>query len=158
MLTRAEHLIIRESYDHVGKLFKVFCSKTKTKASKADFVYAINTEMAWLKRQYPQVKNRHLANKAFYNLLEAYQRSPEYGVRLQWRSLAAFVLNRRPSVLWAVIQARSDNPDIVPVEKKLSKIDEMYIQHDWCPNCKALVKVVRNTYHCCGRKRRKKAS
>jgi hypothetical protein len=110
MLTPTEHKLLKEWKDYFARSYKLFKLATRSKASLADYLYAINSEASWLKRQYPGVKDKLLVDRAYRNLIEAYTRAAEYPVKLNWKSLAAFAINRRPSVLWAVLQAKADGP------------------------------------------------
>jgi hypothetical protein len=152
MLTPTEHKILRDWKDHIAYSYKVFKTATRTKASLADYLYAVNSEAAWLKRQYPTVKDKLIISRALKNLLEAYQRAAEYPVRLTWKSLASFAINRRPSILWAVLQAKADGPapvqkPEVPSKAKVQRITE----RQYCSACQTQALVINNQLECCGK-------
>lgn len=102
-------------------------------------------------RQYPGVKDKLLVNRAYRNLVEAYQRAAEYPVRLNWGSLASFAVNRRPSILWAVLQSKADGykakEDPIEVPKKATVLH--YVDRQWCDECKTLARVLNNKLECC---------
>lgn len=154
MLSFTEHKIIRDWKDYVARSYKVFIATTHSKANLADYIHAYNTELQWLKRQYPTVKNKLIIQRAYKNLLEAYKRASEYSVKLTWRSLANFALHRRPSILWAVLQARADG--LPKQQQKRNKLDKkanalLIVECRWCNSCHTTARVIQNKLECCGK-------
>ena len=155
MLTNPEHKIIREWKDYVARVYLVFKRETQTNATRADFIYAMNSEIWWLRRQYPGVRDKLIIQRAYKHLLEAYKRSDEYSIKLNWKSFAHFCLSRRPSIAWAVLQARADQPMFIE-KKEIKERVPIYTETTWCDHCKAYVHIVEGKYRCCNRRVRKK--
>lgn len=150
MLTPTEHKILREYKDYLARTHKQFRAETKSKAALADYIYAVNIEAAWLKRQYPQVLDKLVIDRAYRNLLEAYKRAAEYPVRLSWGSLASFVTNRRPSILWAVLQAKADGFTALPEPKKTNVLhSKIVLERAWCEGCQTQARVIDGRLECC---------
>lgn len=150
MLTFTEHKILKEWKDYFSRSHKLFRAATKSKAALADYLYAINAEAQWLKRQYPGVKDKLIVDRAYRNLLEAYRRAEEYPVRLSWKSLANFAINRRPSILWAVLQAKADGPKARQEPKKANVLHtRTVLERTWCKHCQTVSRVVEGKLECC---------
>jgi hypothetical protein len=146
-----EKTILKDYKDHVARCHKLFKRDTHTQANLADFIYALNSEVQWMKRQYPNVKDKFIVERSYRNLLEAYQRSSEYSVKLTWKSLAGFVLNRRPGILWAVVQSRADGPQKTPKAIKVPQKERKIItERAWCSHCQTQALVINNRLECCG--------
>lgn len=120
-----------------------------------DFLAAMNSEVVYLRRQYPGVKHNKLINRAYERLLKAYERSVEYPVYLNWRSIAAFTVTRRPGIAWAVLQARADRyagekPTAKNGERPFMAKKVRTVQRAWCPRCYINSKIKQGKFECCG--------
>lgn len=150
MLTFTEHKILKDWKDYFVRSHKQFKQTTRSKCYLSDYLFAINSECQWLKRQYPTVKNKLIVGRAYKNLLEAYQRAAEYPVKLSWKSLASFAINRRPSILWAVLQAKADGPTTIQEPKKTNiHHTQIILERTWCKRCQTLSLVIDNKLECC---------
>lgn len=155
MNLRERHLLCAwQAY--VTRLHMFFVRETKTKAMLADFYAAIHNEVIYLRRQYPGVKEKKIVDRAYSRLLEAYKRSIEYPVFLNWPSLAVFVAHRRPGIAWAVLQARADyrskeKPVIKNNEKPFMVKKVRSVQMAFCPFCHVTAKLSSGKFLCCGK-------
>lgn len=154
MDTRAKQ-VLSQWRDHLVRLHKQFTKQLCSRALLVDFLAAINSEIVYLRMQYPGVEHGKLVNRAYERLVKAYEHSAEYPVYLNWPSIAAFVVSKRPGLAWAVLQARSDRcpkakPELKPGEQPFMTKPERTIQRAWCPRCYINSKIVRGKYECCG--------
>jgi hypothetical protein len=141
--------------DYLARLHKQFAKQQASKALLVDFLAAINSEIVYLRHQYPGVEHGKLINRAYQRLVKAYERSAEYSVYLNWPSIAAFTVTRRPGIAWAVLQARADRcpkqqPELKPGERPFMVKPVRTTHRAWCPRCYINSKIVKGKYECCG--------
>jgi hypothetical protein len=152
-----ERTLLSQWQDYIARQHKFFRLKTGSKVLICDFFAAVNSEVIYLRRQYPGVQEKKIIDRAYERLLEAYERSIEYPVYLNWRSLAVFIANKRPGIAWAVLQARADRQS---GEKPVCKEGERPFMAKkvrstvmgWCPFCFMTARIVAGKRECCGRK------
>lgn len=143
--------------DYITRLHRVFIRQTGAKAVLADFYSAIQSEIVYLRRQYPGIEGKKIVDRAYQRVLGAYERSVEYSLYLNWGSLAAFVSHTRPGIAWAVLQARADRskgqkPTFKANEVPFLVEKERHTQLCWCPHCFLTAKVAQGRYECCGKR------
>lgn len=150
-----DRLVLGQWRDYIARLHKQFNKQLGSKALLVDFLTAMNSEVVYLRRQYPGIKQSKLINRAFERLRKAYERSAEYPVYLSWPSIAAFAVSRRPGIAWAVLQARADRcpkqkPAIKNGERPFMAAPVRSLHRAWCPCCYINSKIVKGRFECCG--------
>lgn len=149
--------ILAQWNDYVVRLHSKFCREVKSKAALADFLAAMNSEIVYLRHLYPGAEHGKLISRAYERIKRAFELSAEYPVHLRWPSIASFIANRRPSIAWAVLQARADRcpkqqPELKPGEIPFMTRPKRSLQRAWCPRCYINSRIVRGKYECCGEK------
>lgn len=150
-----DRLVLGQWADYIARLHKQFTKQLCSKALLSDFLAAMNSEVVYLRLQYPGVEQGKIINRAFQRLVKAYERSAEYPVYLTWPSIAAFAVNKRPGLAWAVLQARADRcpkqlPELEAGKQPFMAKPERTVQRAWCPRCYINSKIVKGKYECCG--------